>query len=128
MKLPAGKYYVGDLCYVMSDDRWEEAVALMFEGRVERAGYFKLKDGTDFVTFSTMYGDGEYYDQQGRAYSVDSGSIGCIDMKWVSEADCSGGQIVEFAEDFGFARVEGNINFGCVSIETADEYTEDWSD
>ena len=29
---PAGKYYVGDLCYVMHDE-WDEVCGLFFKGR-----------------------------------------------------------------------------------------------
>ena len=28
MTMPAGKYYIGDLCYVMSDKEWEEFCSL----------------------------------------------------------------------------------------------------
>ena len=74
----AGRYYVGDLCYVMHD-AWDEICDLVFDdnhGCIE--GEFTLKDGRRFAMYNTAYGDGVYTDQYGREYSVDSGSIGCI--------------------------------------------------
>ena len=74
----AGRYYIGDLCYVMHD-AWKEVCDLIFaedHGCIE--GEFTLKDGRRFAMYNTAYGDGVYTDQYGREYSVDSGSIGCI--------------------------------------------------
>ena len=31
--MPAGKYYVGDLCYVMTDAEWDEMCGLFCLGR-----------------------------------------------------------------------------------------------
>ena len=42
---PAGKYYVGDLCYVMHDE-WDEVCGLFFKGRDDHGcnqGMFELK-------------------------------------------------------------------------------------
>ncbi len=45
MTMPAGKYYVGDLCYVMHDV-WDEVCDLMFPHDNSGVyGKFKLKDG-----------------------------------------------------------------------------------
>ena len=66
--MPAGRYYVGDLCYVMHDV-WDEVCDLVFpyDGRGVY-GKFKLKDGREFAVYSTAYGDGTYYDGMGRKY------------------------------------------------------------
>jgi hypothetical protein len=103
---PAGKYYVGDLCYVMHDE-WDEVCGLFFEGRDDHGcnqGMFKLKDGRTFASFNTKYGDGAYFDQNGEEYGVDAGLIGCIALNDIDlNADGNftrGGQIIQFDSDF----------------------------
>ena len=94
----SGKYYVGDLCYVFSDEEWEKVCALIIDGHTCKEGEFQLEDGRQFAIYNTAYGDGRYYDEQGRSYSVDSGSIGCIlfDDVQCSVPFWSGGQIIDF--------------------------------
>jgi hypothetical protein len=72
-------FWVGDLGYVMGDV-WDEVCDLLFPAHSEMGVYgkHKLKDGREFVIFSTYYGDGLYYDQFGRSYPVDAGVIGAI--------------------------------------------------
>ena len=67
MTMPAGRYYIGDLCYVMHDE-WDEACTLFFPTNQSGRGIegeFTLKDGRRFASFTTAYGDGEYYNNQG---------------------------------------------------------------
>lgn len=70
-------FWVGDLCYVLGDV-WEEVCDLIFPGNSEKGVYgnHTLKDGREFVVFSTYYGDGYYPDQFGNMYPVDAGIIG----------------------------------------------------
>lgn len=132
---PAGKYYVGDLCYVMHDE-WDEVCGLFFKGRDDHGcneGVFNLKDGRRFASFNTKYGDGSYFDQFGNEYGVDAGLIGCIALNDIDlKADgnfTSGGQIIEFKHDFvvsgnqGLSRRDwdGVINIGHIVIKTEEE-------
>lgn len=102
--MPAGKYYVGDLCYVM-DPEWDEVCSLIIEDRKIIEGEFNLGDGRRFVSYSTKYGDGCYEDQLGHEYGVDAGLIGCIRVEDISE-DMSEkemkrlGNVVEFKQPF----------------------------
>ena len=75
--MKAGKYYIGDLCYVMHPE-WDEFCSLTINGHNVLDGEFNLKDGRRFATFTTKWGDGTYKDEQGRSYGVDAGLIGCI--------------------------------------------------
>jgi hypothetical protein len=68
--MPPGRYWVGDLCYVLQDE-WGESC-----GKPD--GVHALPDGRRVAMFSTIHGDGTYFDEQGREYAVDSGSLGCI--------------------------------------------------
>jgi hypothetical protein len=129
MTMPAGKYYIGDLCYVMADEEWSEICDITISGHKVIDGEFQLKDGRKFAMYSTAYGDGVYYDHYGHSYSVDAGSIGCIlldDIKYVDNFDqfLDVGAILEFDTDFvtgggqGESDWEGTIQFGHVVIET----------
>lgn len=128
--MPAGRYYVGDLCYVMTDEEWSEFCDLTLKGNEVVDGEFALRDGRRFASYSTMYGDGAYPDQYGRLYSVDAGLIGCIrveDIRADKYSDLTQlGSIVEFNTEFvtGGGRGQrtwgGTIQFGAVAIETGD--------
>ena len=138
--MPAGKYYVGDLCYVMHDE-WDEVCHLMFHGRNDHGcndGEFRLKDGRKFATYGTKFGDGEYGDQLGNRYGVDAGLIGCIllddiDLK-SGDNFTTGGAIVEFAAPFytsggrdGLGRDwDGVIKIGHLEIETDPIEATEW--
>jgi len=71
--MKAGEYYIGDLCYVMNDQEWDEVC-----DRESWDGEFTLKDGRKFALYSTVYGDGVYHTSIGGSCCVDAGSIGCI--------------------------------------------------
>ena len=135
---PAGKYYVGDLCYVMHDE-WDEVCGKFFEGRDDHGcnqGVFQLKDGRKFASFNTKWGDGVYFDQDGEEYGVDAGLIGCISLNDIDlNADGNstlGGQIIQFDSDFTVSGGEiyesrrdwdGVIRIGHIVINT-DDYEE----
>lgn len=119
-ELPAGTYYIGDLCYVL-DDRWDEVCSQVIEGSSVIDGRFVLDDGSEFVSFSTAYGDGEYYDNKNRSYCVDSGCIGAILVDNISETEMKNlrlGNVCEFTEDFTCQNDNGNMEFGNIYIET----------
>lgn len=130
--MQAGKYYVGDLCYVMTDNEWEQVCARTIQGQKFVDGEFELDDGRKFAIYSTAWGDGGYQDYYGNEYSVDSGSIGCIkleDIKAEKYDDIERlGNIVEFQTDFvtgggrGSDNWDGVIQFGRVAIETNPAY------
>lgn len=135
MTMPAGKYYVGDLCYVLHDE-WDEVCEIMFNTPDPHGvldGEFTLKDGRRFAVYSTMYGDGVYYDNYGREYGVDAGCIGCILVDDIDqdndENDIALGNVVEFTNDFETSggRLtskdwKGIIRFGLVEVDTNPEY------
>ena len=125
--MKAGQYYVGDLCYVLHDE-WDEVCSLIIQDRKVLSGEFNLKDGRRFAIYSTAYGDGTYYDGQGREYGVDAGSIGCILVDDIDRTNSSnftsGGNIINFDKDFGTVSDGSNLVFGNITIMTGD-YDED---
>lgn len=126
--MPAGKYYIGDLCYVMTNEEWREFCDITLDGQKVKDGEFQFKDGRRFATYSTAFGDGVYHDQYGHSYSVDAGLIGCILVEDIKADKYDNlldlGAIQEFDTDFvtgggrGTPEWQGTIQFGRVVIET----------
>lgn len=118
--MPAGKYYIGDLCYVMHPE-WDEFCSLTIEGHRVKDGEFNLKDGRRFATFTTRWGDGVYQDEQGNNYPVDAGLIGCIRVEDIDLSELSNidsGRVVEFDKEFCVFSTGGVIRFGNIVIDT----------
>jgi hypothetical protein len=127
--MPAGQYYIGDLCYVM-DDVWDEFCDITTDGQDCLQGKFTLADGREFVTFSTRYGDGEYPTNTGARLGVDAGLIGCIATKdidmtqfetqWRHTRLLELGTVVTFKVPFSCHgnQATGRIRFGHVLVRT----------
>lgn len=131
MTMPAGVYYIGDLCYVMSDDEWDDFCSITIQGNDCIDGEFTMPDGRRFATYGTKWGDGEYTDQFGNTYGVDAGLIGCIklsDIKGKNYHDVVNnkfGAIHTFAKEFntsggrnGDKEWNGVIHIGDIRIDT----------
>lgn len=129
--MPAGTYYVGDLCYVMDNDEWDQFCSITISGMNCLSGEFNMPDGRRFATYGTRWGDGEYQDQYGNRYGVDAGLIGCIkldDIK-VDKFDILSklGSVFTFGTDFDTSSTDaGLIKFGHIHIDTDPEYEEDY--
>lgn len=136
--MPAGKYYVGDLCYVMNDEEWDQFCGITIKGNACLDGEFEMPDGRKFATYGTAWGDGEYRDQHGNRYAVDAGLIGCIrveDIRAEKYEDIERlGAIHEFKTDFVTSGGRGNrdwsgvIQIGRVRIETNPDVDDDYYD
>ena len=134
MTMPAGNYYIGDLCYVFNDADWDEICSLTIKGHECLSGEFQMKDGRRFAMYSTKFGDGLYRDQFGNKYGVDSGTIGCVLVEHASrnerctEEDMAKlGAVVEFKYAFSTQgdRESGLIMIGSTTIDTGGEWEED---
>jgi len=127
MNLPAGKYFVGDLCYVMHDE-WTEVCDLLFGVTFNPSkdsldgGVYKLKDGRQFALYPTKYGDGEYRSNIGTTHGVDAGVIGCILVDDIRDKTYDNiedlGAVIEFKQPFETGEHKGVISFGHVRINT----------
>ena len=134
VQLPAGKYYVGDLCYVLHDE-WDEVCDLTIKENECINGVFTLKNGTQFALYGTAYGDGGYSDTGGRLYGVDSGTLGCVLVSKIDtknkDNDLSDGNIISFETSFTTGYMgedEEEIYFGMVVINTGYEDDDDDND
>jgi hypothetical protein len=99
-------YYIGDPCYVLTDEQIAEG---------------------DYYSFDTAHGDGIYWDDDDNRYGVDSGCLACIEVDDITEVDrlneildLNLAHTFEFddllADDCSYA--EGVITFGGVAIDT----------
>lgn len=127
MKLPAGKYYIGDPCYVLNTSNgfnWEHVLSSTgFFGTdtADRGGVFEYK-GMKMFASSTAYGDGCYKDNHRRTYPVDGGMISAIPLAHLPlEVDKRLGHVVDFESDFQCCPVDdgGSIVIGNIVIETS---------
>jgi hypothetical protein len=115
-----GTYYIGDPCYVVSDDNWDKLL--------DNTDFFQNEDqsykGYQILAGDTAYGDGTYTDNYRREYGVDAGLIGifpieAVDNKYGNVEEL--GSIVEFEEDFVVEINNGVFKFGNIIINTFDE-------
>ena len=133
--MKAGTYYIGDLCYVMTDEEWDEIFGLTFPTPYDMVdGEFELKDGRRVTQYGTAYGDGQYDSNIGTSHCVDSGSIGCIAIEDIRDEAIeikdiqSFGAVVTFEEDFHTSGSASYLVFGHVVIDTSYEEEEEYED
>lgn len=128
MTMPAGTYYVGDLCYVMSKE-WSEVCNITIHGNDCLEGEFEMPDGRRFAMLGTAWGDGTYDSNVGTEHAVDSGTIGCIALKDIREGARSDlerlGAVIEFNTPFEVRKDGGELIFGHVIIDTDPVYDDE---
>lgn len=124
-----GEYYIGDICYVLSDDVYHD-----FWGRQHsfNDGSFTVpKSKLSFATVSTDHGDGTYKDQYGMIYPVDAGNIGIVPIELCSKTEgLNEGRVSDFVgevhisvDEDGVVEVfEGDDDEPVIIIETAPYY------
>ena len=128
--MEAGRYYVGDLCYVFNQEDWDEVCALTIKGNECLSGEFEMKDGRKFAMYNTKYGDGVYRDQYGNKFAVDSGTIGCVLLEHASRITPEEldhvkelGAVIDFQHPFstGYDKESGLIMICSNHIQTGDD-------
>lgn len=123
--MQAGKYYIGDLCYVLRDE-WSEFCTLTIDEGGCLDGEFQMEDGREFAVYKTMYGDGVYHPNIGGRCGVDAGLIGCIRVDDIIDGDLEDGVIVEFDQPFETGEEDGVIFFGHVTVDTTGQDDEEY--
>jgi hypothetical protein len=126
-KFKAGKYYIGDLCYIFGES-WSD-----ISGRCDDCAF--LFDKKQVFIAGTAYGDGAYKDNHDREYFVDSGTIGIVPVSLLKKDGkhteksvnaSEGMHIVKFDNDFDVSAYNGVFEFGDLRIDTEnDEQDED---
>ena len=115
--MKAGRYWVGDLCYIMPDEEWREVCRFMGNGSEPIEGVFRLGEHEGAI-FGTAHGDGVYRDQFKNSYGVDSGTIGIFPAGVFGGQFVLGGHFIDFPEDFEVSSDRGNMKFGHIKIKT----------
>ncbi len=129
--LPAGKYWVGDPCYLIRQDDWsyfcEVIISLDFE-------YFSYKNLTKFFYFNTYYGDGVYpltkSSKEIAELGVDSGTLAIIPAglakEWAKHPDAKKqlGRFITVDKPFSVDYDNGIASFGDYVIDTYGEKEE----
>ena len=126
---PSGKFWVGDPCYVLSDDIyygiWDDKYN--FEDGIIDCG-----NGLSFLVHGTAYGDGSYQGTNGTEYGVDSGTLAIIPMDLIAKTDGVQFGSVETSKTAWLDYNDGNFDITldnkAFTIETGDyeEDDEDW--
>ena len=125
-KIPAGKYYLGDPCYMVPDDEWHD---LLYTCQTFQEPVGTLRDGTKIYALPTAYGDGQYTGSDGFSYGVDAGLIGLVPVGIKLDDDSKQCldlvNIVEFLTDTVMYDDNGVLTFGHIVIDTAYTYGDD---
>jgi hypothetical protein len=132
---PAGAYFLGDPCYAVPDGIMSaDEQAGAWEVLLDSTNFFErpdgqLADGARVIAFSTAYGDGLFWDDEGNQYPVDAGLIGLVGVTdattaALAETEERHGESVmtrvQFAEPVLCSREgRGVLTFGQYQIETA---------
>lgn len=85
--LPAGRYFVGDPCYVFPDHEWFRFCNSLFSEAVGGDGNINSFGDTPMFASCTAFGDGTYRDINSNAsFGVDSGLLGAVpESLWNTE-------------------------------------------
>ncbi len=132
--LPAGTYYIGDLCYVLPEKDYDDIVCSFIydDGEIHQV------NGYTFAYANTAYGDGCYRDNSGNIYPVDAGIIGVLRIDDQQElhqqmlqhnidVDATEGyphykhNIFSFDKPFNVSIADGYFLIGGIEIDTVGE-------
>lgn len=130
---PEGDYYIGDPCYVIPDDDWDELIdntgcfGLHSETK-DRKPITNWDDGVFYwngekcFASGTAYGDGCYSSNIQVNFGVDAGLIGIIPVKVISSDTILEamrlGALRRFYDGFEVIELNGLFYFGDVKIDT----------
>lgn len=111
IRLDPGRYWIGDLCYVLSDEDWDRACKDYYPDMAVR-----LICGEVAYLFTT-YGDGNHPSSDGRWLHVDSGTIGIVPASVVTTG-VEYGAVKVFREPFvcGIDKARDLLAFGDFKI------------
>jgi hypothetical protein len=117
VEFSAGRYYVGDPCYVCSEEQWDDVLKQTgcfgyesFSSVSENIFYI---NGSKCWAHGTAFGDGSYTSNYGGEYWVDSGTLGIIPAEAIeNDPDFMGGYgFDDFDEDFTVWYDDGKFYF-----------------
>lgn len=121
VEVEPGWYLVGDPCYAIEDHMWmqwlEEADYDSEDSAHVLVGHYGRSIA---VGVPTAFGDGVFYDQEGREYPVDAGLLGLVPT-YAGASPRAGMHLMFFSEKASCWRGEdGVVHLGNIAIDTAD--------
>ena len=124
---PSGKFWIGDPCYVLSDDIYYG----IWDDKYEfKDGKIDVDDKLSFLVHGTAYGDGCYEGTNGFEYGVDSGTLAVIPMDLVAKTDGVEFGTVEASStawlDYNDGEFDITLDDQSIQIQTSEE--EDYED
>ena len=127
--LPAGKYFIGDPCYVFSNDDdntdWHDVIEL---NTFDDPEFTAMLDGSPLAAYGTMYGDGVYGAKMtgplslrkrlSGMYPVDAGLIGVTNLDYFINGNGKMDYTLERLAELGdVVDVENSISISIVPGE-----------
>lgn len=143
LKLPPGRYWVGDPCYVYPDAEWSQFCGVLNGAREDSDPTFGIVfeyGGTPFFVSQTAYGDGCYelfFDGMHKLgeCGVDAGLLSVIPEQLVklwepkeNSRENYGGVWVSIQEECKASSNGGDVKFGKHYIQTTDDDSGDEND
>lgn len=126
LKLPAGKYYIGDPCYVFADKTWDR----ILESDTElRTGEIVEFEGHQLWAHATFHGDGTYKDQNENEFGVDGSMLGAVPIDAIDEpAGEEFGTVIDAPNGLEVEYSNGTFWIGPITIKTNDVDADDFPD
>lgn len=127
LRLPPGKYFIGDPCYVFQDATWDRLLDQSLDD-MQHGEIFEF-EGRQLWSHGTPHGDGVYDDQNGIEYGVDAGMLGAVPIELIDDPageelgtiiDCPKGLTVEYDN--------GTFWFGTIVIKTNSDIDDPFED
>ena len=107
--LPAGEYFIGDVCYFLQDTIYEKIWDKVYSCN---EGCFVKKDGAGFGTCNVESGNGVYHGSNKFRYEVDNFNIGIVSAKFGDKKKFTGcGTFHLFELPVTFTKKDGVIVF-----------------
>ncbi len=110
-------FYIGDLCYVLADDDYYGDWSNDFE---DFEGEHEIR-GNRFAVAATMYGDGEYSDNEGQTYGVDAGNIAIVPLELCKTQDEE--KLLKLGNVVKVNKIEMEADNGVITIDFGNDRT-----
>jgi hypothetical protein len=127
IRMPAGTYCVGDMCYFLPQSSWDEIRYMgEFDGReYGPEGSLRLNDGRIVVMFNLPDGQNQYNDSRGRGYLISSGSIGITSLEHLEDGFPGNTHAERVSAMHQSIRAFGHFityadDFSCISVSAND--------
>lgn len=112
--LPSGKYFIGDISYIFNNRSWDEIVAV----NNFNSAPFEVNASLVWAAH-TANGDGEYEDQNGNKYPVDSGVLGAVPIDLVENPERESlGAVMNAPHGLEVSVEDGVFRFNEIVIDT----------